>query len=362
MSESPLISVIITAFNRKDFLSNAINSVVNQTLDRSKYEIIVVKNFKDEEIDALIKKTGVISLERGNEIIGSYMAAGIERSAGEILAFLDDDDEFVRDRLKIVSDIFVSDSRVGFYHNDIIPIDSLGRELSINFRKRSSAFVERTGRLNIQKPLTGSSANKFLEAAAYGYVSAIVVRKSVMLQFISFLKLSIESAPDIFTFYCALLSPSCGILVVDPMKLTRYRLHTANISLFSGAKKVEENSNIESEEVRILNFLSREKRSLESIMKMIVAVDDTLEQNKNLKVARKMVGYELYNRKLDLNIVDPNSKRSTMLSDSIRFFQYSFRSRFLGSQVAIFVRSLLWVLFPETTRKSFVRRFASQGT
>lgn len=359
MNDPPFISVIITAYNRKEFLSNAINSVLNQTLNRSKYEIIVVKNFKDEQIDDLIKDAGAISLERGDEIIGSYMVAGIERSSGQILVFLDDDDEFLQDRLKIVSEIFESNLEIGYYHNDIIPIDTSGRELSINFRKRSSAFIEKAGQMHIQKPLTGSSANKLLKAAAYGYESAIAVRKSVMIQFLSFLKLSVESAPDIFTFYCALLSSACGILVVDPLKLTKYRLHAANISLFSVAR--EQNSNTEKEEVRIFKFLSREKRSLESIMNIVVATDD-LEQLKNLKVVKKMIGYELYNRKLDLDIVDPYSNRRRILSDAIKFFKYSFRSRFLGSQVTILVRSVLWVFFPRTTRKSFVKRFASHGT
>ena len=46
-NELPYISVIITAYNRKDFLFNAIKSVVNQTLDKKYYEIIVIKNFED---------------------------------------------------------------------------------------------------------------------------------------------------------------------------------------------------------------------------------------------------------------------------------------------------------------------------
>jgi glycosyltransferase involved in cell wall biosynthesis len=357
MHDPPFISVIITAYNRKEFLPSAINSVANQTLDKSKYEIIVVKNFEDKEIDSLIKQVGAISLQRGNEIIGSYIVAGIERSTGEVLVFLDDDDEFVQDKLKIVSEIFASDPRIGYYHHDILSIDSSGQEISTNFRNRPSAFIEKTGRLYIKNPITETNANKLLRSAAYGYESAIAVRKPVMIPFLQVLKLSIESAPDLFTFYCSLLAPSSGILVVDPLKLTRYRLHSGNISLFKGTKK--ENSSIDNE-IPILKFLSREKRSLESIMKMMAVTDDP-KHLKNLKVVKKMIGYELYNRKLDLDMVDPSSNRRRMLSDTMKFFKYSFRSRFLGSQVAILVRSLMWVFLPRTTRKTFVKRFASQG-
>jgi len=45
------ISVIISAYNRRDFLLKTVNSVANQTLDKNLYEVIVVKNFEDKSID-----------------------------------------------------------------------------------------------------------------------------------------------------------------------------------------------------------------------------------------------------------------------------------------------------------------------
>ena len=49
--EKPFISVIVTAYNRKEFLLQAVSSALRQTLPREYYEVIVVKNFEDEEID-----------------------------------------------------------------------------------------------------------------------------------------------------------------------------------------------------------------------------------------------------------------------------------------------------------------------
>lgn len=355
MRESPLISVIIIAYNRKKFLSTAIFSALNQTLDKSKYEIIVVKNFKDEEIDALIEKAGVTSLQRGDEIVGSYIAAGVEKSRGEILVFLDDDDEFVKGKLQVIDEIFASDQGVGYYHNDIILVDSSGQQISTNFRKGSSDFIEKAGRFRLEKPMTGGHANKLLRASAYGYLSSIAIRKSVMAPFLRDLTQSVESAQDIFVFYCALLSSSCRILVVDPLKLTRYRLHAANVSVFADAGK--KNLNTE-REIQILQFLEREKKSMETILK--IATETQYNRDKrNLKVVEKMIGYELYSRKVDLNMVDPSSTRGRVLSDALRFFKYSFRSRFVSNQVTILVRCLLWVAFPKVTKRAFVRRFGS---
>ncbi|ACP54591.1 glycosyltransferase family 2 protein [Saccharolobus islandicus] len=55
----PYISVIITAYNRKQFLLDAIKSALNQTLNRTEYEILVAKNFKDDNIDNYLYKNGM---------------------------------------------------------------------------------------------------------------------------------------------------------------------------------------------------------------------------------------------------------------------------------------------------------------
>lgn len=42
----PLFSVIIVAYERKEYIQRAIKSVIEQTLDKANYEILVVKNFR----------------------------------------------------------------------------------------------------------------------------------------------------------------------------------------------------------------------------------------------------------------------------------------------------------------------------
>jgi glycosyltransferase involved in cell wall biosynthesis len=45
-SNAPLITVILTAYNRRRYLEEAINSTLNQTLSKEFYEVIVIKNFE----------------------------------------------------------------------------------------------------------------------------------------------------------------------------------------------------------------------------------------------------------------------------------------------------------------------------
>ena len=90
----PYISVIITAYNIKEFLLNAIKSVLKQTLEKKYYEIIVIKNFLDKDIDDLIdeKKIKHILMEG---TLGEFLYKGISEANGEIISFLDDDDLFL---------------------------------------------------------------------------------------------------------------------------------------------------------------------------------------------------------------------------------------------------------------------------
>ena len=104
--ESPYISVVIGAHNRREFILEAVNSVINQTLERSKYEIIVVKNYEDEGIDKFLTENGVINIRTDEVSLGSKIARGILESKGEILCFLEDDDLFLPEKLNEIYNIF----------------------------------------------------------------------------------------------------------------------------------------------------------------------------------------------------------------------------------------------------------------
>ncbi|MEM3811936.1 MAG: glycosyltransferase [Thermoplasmata archaeon] len=75
---SNYISVIITAYNRKEYLLDAIKSVINQTLNRGFYEIIVVKNFHDKDIDNYITENKVKEINMEGTVREFLRAAILE--------------------------------------------------------------------------------------------------------------------------------------------------------------------------------------------------------------------------------------------------------------------------------------------
>lgn len=104
---SKKVTVIIPSFNRYSYLLNAIDSIKNQTYEN--YEIIVVNDGSTEEgyfSSELKSISKVIHIDRNNTPNwgGSRPAVrnyGISEAKGDIIAFLDDDDLWLPNKLEL---------------------------------------------------------------------------------------------------------------------------------------------------------------------------------------------------------------------------------------------------------------------
>jgi glycosyltransferase involved in cell wall biosynthesis len=122
------ISVIITAYNRREFLLNAIKSALNQTLSKDRYEIIVIKNFNDDKIDDCINKNNIKNILIDGTL-GEFLYKAINESHGNILSFLDDNDLFLNNKLEYVYNLFKNDNNLVYYHNLPKFIDESGNTI-----------------------------------------------------------------------------------------------------------------------------------------------------------------------------------------------------------------------------------------
>jgi len=100
--KDPIISVIIPVYNREQTISNAIESVLNQSYDD--YELVIVDDgSEDGTIDVIksydCKKINVIELGTNN---GANVARNkaIMEANGEYISFLDSDDVYPYDNLE----------------------------------------------------------------------------------------------------------------------------------------------------------------------------------------------------------------------------------------------------------------------
>lgn len=129
--KTELISVVITTYNRSDKIENAIKSVINQTYGN--LEIIVVDdNAKLVEergkTRKIISKFKNIKYIENKDNLGGALSrnVGIENSTANILSFLDDDDEYLPDRIEKMYDLYVShkNDNVGLIYCNCYRIDS----------------------------------------------------------------------------------------------------------------------------------------------------------------------------------------------------------------------------------------------
>src|SRR4030095_13333348 len=99
----PKVSVIIPTHNRAEFLRSAITSVLNQTFQDFEVVIVddaskdhtqeVIANFNDKRIKVIHNPFSRVDAGARN--------IGVISSDGEYVAFLDDDDEWLPEKLKI---------------------------------------------------------------------------------------------------------------------------------------------------------------------------------------------------------------------------------------------------------------------
>lgn len=96
----PQVSVIIPTFNRKDWLTKAVDSVLSQTF--TDFELIVVDDGSTDDTRSLFKtaETRVSYLYQQNQGVAAARNAGVRAAQGEWLAFLDSDDAWLPSKLE----------------------------------------------------------------------------------------------------------------------------------------------------------------------------------------------------------------------------------------------------------------------
>jgi len=122
----PFISVIVTAYRRRQYLYNALLSVKAQTLSKDRYDVVVVKDFEDPQVDGLIKEMGWKNVYSDEEYQGRMYLNGLKEADGDIIAFLDDDDIYEPGKLEYVYSVFSQNPDVGYLQHSYRVVDASG--------------------------------------------------------------------------------------------------------------------------------------------------------------------------------------------------------------------------------------------
>jgi glycosyltransferase involved in cell wall biosynthesis len=122
----PKVSVIIPTFNRAEFLHSAITSVLNQTFQD--FEILVIDDASEDQTQEVVNRfhdTRITYLHHeANRGEACARNSGIVNSKGEFIAFLDDDDSWLPDKLNLqVNMLNGSNAKIGLIYSGFRVID-----------------------------------------------------------------------------------------------------------------------------------------------------------------------------------------------------------------------------------------------
>ena len=103
MSIIPLVSVVMTTYNRADVLGSAVDSILNQTYDN--FELVIVDDGCTDGTSQILKKyiakdKRIFLLKQNNQGLAAARNAGVKKAQGKYIAFMDDDDISAPNRLE----------------------------------------------------------------------------------------------------------------------------------------------------------------------------------------------------------------------------------------------------------------------
>jgi len=130
---NPLISVIIPSFNREKLIIKAIKSVLNQSFQD--FEILIIDDASTDNTNKVVSNlnNNKIKYFRLNKNSGQCIARnyGIKRANGEYIAFLDSDDEWLPEKLRLQIECFEKNGKklgivYGYsYQKDVIKNETI---------------------------------------------------------------------------------------------------------------------------------------------------------------------------------------------------------------------------------------------
>ncbi len=139
---TPLVSVVIPAYNHARYIDECVDSVLSQ--DHPAIEVIVVDDGSTdgtlERLQGYGQRITLLTQQGGRQARARNLALGVAR--GELIAFLDSDDRYRPGRIRAAVQAFRDDPAAALVWSDYQRIDAEGRVLEVcRWQPRDRSFA-----------------------------------------------------------------------------------------------------------------------------------------------------------------------------------------------------------------------------
>jgi glycosyltransferase involved in cell wall biosynthesis len=172
-SDEPLVSVVITTYNRPAYLRKAIESVREQTYDP--IELVVVDDHSTEPAAPIVEQADLTTFHsvqciRHEQNHGANAArnTGVQAASGEYIAFLDDDDRWDPEKIAKQVAAFERDTDAGLVYTG-----------AKKFFDSENSAHDSTVEVDIPPRVTGDMTKALLCRNVVGTLSAVMVRGDI---------------------------------------------------------------------------------------------------------------------------------------------------------------------------------------
>ncbi len=281
-----MISIVLSSYNGEKYISKQLTSLVNQTYKN--IEIIVVDDCSSDTTLAIVKEFALkhefITLYEGNKNLGyvKNFERGVRLAKGEYIAFCDQDDYWVPNKLELLIKA-IGSYDVAYCDSQLVnnQLESMGKNMSTGHN-----FITSNNPLNF-----------IIKNCVSGH--AMIFKKDLLNEDFKFPKLIPHDWWVTFLASC-----SNGVIFVDEV-LVKYRIHDTNQIGGDGHKKISKEAKNKQRKYRMKKFS---------------------EHLENLNHQKASIIHKLSNSYISNTIVNRFKRVFVFVSNVEEFFKISGRS------------------------------------
>jgi glycosyltransferase involved in cell wall biosynthesis len=216
----PAVSVVIDTYNHASFIEEALVSVLGQDFPAAETDILVVDDGSTDATPEIVKnfapRVRYFRKENGGQ--ASAFNFVVPETRGKIVAFLDGDDWWKKNKVSSIVAAFAQNPAVGVVGHGIIQIDSATGQGSVLSPEHPGAFDLRSN----------SGAQTFRDYMCFLGTSRVAIRREILNKILPIPEELVIEADE---FMSAMAIAFGGALLLEE-PLTYYRLHDQNLYQF----------------------------------------------------------------------------------------------------------------------------------